>query len=127
MYNFLLVLSFAAPLVHFWAASNGLSLLTARFKRSNTVFWLVSQLKATSINAPHRWSTFVQVVGYWHTLWRLFWYIYLPKALVFLIIFHWPRCTASDEGLCTWIRLPMTWSCCLFHQLAERSRDSSQA
>ena len=52
----------------------------------------------------------------WHTLWWLFWYIYLPNTLVFCIIFHWPRCTTSDEGLCTKTGLPMTWLCCLFHQ-----------
>ena len=52
----------------------------------------------------------------WHTLQWLFWYCYLPNALIFCIIFLWPRCTATNEGLCNRTRLPMTRLCCLLRQ-----------
>ena len=59
----------------------------------------------------YSYNLFVDLKKNWHTLWWLFWYIYLPNSLVFCIIFHWPSYTTSNEGLWPRTRLPINWLC----------------
>ena len=104
-----------------FSPTSGLSTIGSIWKKNRQTVKLGSYVYVSSAVA---WSSEI-LNGRQLTYFVMIVLVQFPSkcTCVSCIIFHWPRYAASDEGLCTRTRLPMTWLCCLLCQLTHQDQN----